>query len=550
MRTAHPSPGTQLVLSDVTRRYDDHIVLDRVCLTVKPGERVGVIGDNGSGKSTLLRLIAGREQPDNGAVTVMAPGGIGYLAQTLDLPGDATVGDAIDLALADLRDLEVRMRRAEAGLGEATPAGLAAYGELVARFEARGGYAADTRVEIALHGLGQPGLDRDRPIGTLSGGQRSRLALAATLAAAPELLLLDEPTNDLDDEAVAWLEDHLRGYRGTVVAVTHDRVFLDRVTSAILEVDHDSRTVRRYGNGYGGFLATKAAARARWAHEHEAWRADVARQAALAESNIGRLTAIPRKAPAAFSGAGAFRARSRAHGAMSRIRNARERLQRLTGDPVPPPPRPLRFTARPATGEAVPAGPLAELTGVRVDGRLHVESLRIQPGERLLVTGPNGAGKSTLMQVLAGELTPSAGSLRRPARVGHLRQQDLAGYGGRTVLGAFAAGRPGSPERHAEELLALGLFRAADLGRPVGALSVGQRRRIELARLVSDPADLLLLDEPTNHLSPVLVEDLEQALSHYEGALVIVTHDRRMRAAFTGSRLELRSGTMAGARAA
>ncbi|MET8339127.1 TlrC/CarA/OleB/SrmB family ABC-F type ribosomal protection protein [Streptosporangium canum] len=550
MRTAHPSPGTQLVLSDVTRRYDDHIVLDRVCLTVKPGERVGVIGDNGSGKSTLLRLIAGREQPDNGAVTVMAPGGIGYLAQTLDLPGDATVGDAIDLALADLRDLEVRMRRAETGLGEATPAGLAAYGELVARFEARGGYEADTRVEIALHGLGQPGLDRDRPIGTLSGGQRSRLALAATLAAAPELLLLDEPTNDLDDEAVAWLEDHLRGYRGTVVAVTHDRVFLDRVTSAILEVDHDSRTVRRYGNGYGGFLAAKAAARARWAHEHEAWRADVARQAALAESNIGRLAAIPRKAPAAFSGAGAFRARSRAHGAMSRIRNARERLQRLTGDPVPPPPRPLRFTARPATGEAVPAGPLAELTGVRVDGRLHVESLRIQPGERLLVTGPNGAGKSTLMQVLAGELTPSAGSLRRPARVGHLRQQDLAGYGGRTVLGAFAAGRPESPERHAEELLALGLFRAADLGRPVGALSVGQRRRIELARLVSDPADLLLLDEPTNHLSPALVEDLEQALSHYEGALVIVTHDRRMRAGFTGSRLELRSGTTAGARAA
>ncbi|OUC91725.1 ATP-binding cassette domain-containing protein, partial [Streptosporangium minutum] len=199
---------------------------------------------------------------------------------------------------------------------------------------------------------------------------------------------------------------------------------------------------------------------------------------------------------------------------------------------------------------AVPVGPLAELTGVRVDGRLHVESLRIQPGERLLVTGPNGAGKSTLMQVLAGELAPSAGSLRRPARVGHLRQQDLAGYGGRTVLEAFAAGRPGSPERHAEELLELGLFRAADLGRPVGALSVGQRRRIELARLVSDPADLLLLDEPTNHLSPALVEDLEQALGRYEGALVIVTHDRRMRAAFTGSRLELRSGTMAGARAA
>ncbi|MGV9776547.1 ATP-binding cassette domain-containing protein, partial [Streptosporangium sp. NPDC003464] len=349
MHTAHPSPDTQLVLSEVTKRYDDHVVLDRVSFTVKPGERVGVIGDNGSGKSTLLRLIAGRERPDNGAVTVTAPGGIGYLAQTLGLPGDATVGDAVDLALADLRDLEARIHRAESGLGGAAPAELDAYAELVARFEARGGYQADTRVEIALHGLGQPGLDRDRPLGTLSGGQRSRLALAATLAGAPELLLLDEPTNDLDDEAVAWLEEHLRGYRGTVVAITHDRVFLDRVTSAILEVDHDRRAVHRYGNGYAGFLAAKAAARARWAREHEAWRADVDRHAALAASNTRRLAAIPRKAPSAFSGAGAFRARSRAHGAMSRIRNARERLQKLTGDPVPPPPVPLRFTARIAT---------------------------------------------------------------------------------------------------------------------------------------------------------------------------------------------------------
>lgn len=338
MRIGHPSSGTQLALTGVTKRYDDRIVLNEVSLTVKPGEKVGVIGDNGSGKSTLLRLLAGRSRPDNGSVTVAAPGGVGYLAQTLDLPDTALVGDAVDLALADLRDLERRMRQAELGLGDATPAELALYAELVARFEAREGYQADTRVEIMLNALDLPGLDRSRLLGTLSGGQRSRLALATTLAAAPEVLLLDEPTNDLDDQAVAWLENHLRHHRGTLIAVTHDRLFLERVTSTIVEVDHDLRTVRRYGNGYTGFLEAKAAATARWAREHQEWHAEVTRQEELADSHAQRLAVIPRKAPAAFSGAGAFRARSRTHGAMSRIRSTRARLKRLHLNRVPPAP--------------------------------------------------------------------------------------------------------------------------------------------------------------------------------------------------------------------
>ncbi|MFD1325632.1 TlrC/CarA/OleB/SrmB family ABC-F type ribosomal protection protein [Micromonospora sonneratiae] len=532
-------PDAQLALSEVTKRYDDDVLLDRISLTIRPGDKVGVIGDNGSGKSTLLRLLAGRERPDNGSVTVVAPGGVGYLAQTLDLPDSAVVGDAIDLALADIRSLEQQIRQAEAGLANATPTDLAEYARLVAEFEARDGYLADARVEIALHGLGQPGLDRDRPLGTLSGGQRSRLALAATLAAAPELLLLDEPTNDLDDAAIAWLEDHLRRHRGTVVAVTHDRVFLDRVTTTILEVDHDLRTVHRYGNGYAGYLGAKAAARARWIREYDQWRADVTRQTDRAESNVVRLDAIPRKLPRGFSGAGAFRARSRAHGAMGRIRNAQERLQRLTADPVPPPPQPLQFTAHLTGGRSDTDGPVAELTDVRITGRLDVPSLRIEPGQRLLVTGPNGAGKTTLLRVLAGDLIPDAGTVRRPERIGWLRQGVGSGADRRTLLAAFAAARSGSPDEYADMLLGLGLFRAADLGRQVRTLSVGQQRRLELARLVCERTDLLLLDEPTNHLSPALVEELEQALATYSGALVIVTHDRRLRSAFTGPRLEV-----------
>ncbi|RJL22543.1 TlrC/CarA/OleB/SrmB family ABC-F type ribosomal protection protein [Bailinhaonella thermotolerans] len=537
-RAKHPSFASQLALFDVTKRYGDRLVLDRVSFSVRPGEKAGVIGDNGSGKSTLLRLLAGVERPDNGALVVEAPGGIGYLPQTLGLPGHATVQDAIDLALADLRDLEARMREAEAALGTAGEAGLAAYGELVDRYEARGGYEADTRVEIALHGLGQPGLDRDRPLGTLSGGQRSRLALAATLASAPELMLLDEPTNDLDDEAVAWLEDHLRRHRGTVIAITHDRVFLDRVTSSILEVDQ--RTVRRYGDGYAGYLAAKAAERARQAREHEEWRIEVARNRELVEANAVRLHAIPRKLPKAGMGVGQFRPRNRDHGAMGRIRQAKDRVRHLTENPVAPPPEPLRFSARVSAGE--PA--VVELSDVVVEGRLRVEALRVEPGSRVLVTGPNGAGKSTLLRVLAGELRPARGTVRRPARVGLLRQDDGHETTPRTLLGAFAAGRPGPPEEHAGELLSLGLFREPDLRVPVTALSAGQRRRLDLARLVTSETDLLLLDEPTNHLSPALVEELEQALASYEGTIVLVTHDRRLRAAFDGVRVHLAEGRL------
>ncbi|MBM7169835.1 ABC-F family ATP-binding cassette domain-containing protein [Streptomyces sp. G44] len=528
-RTPALTPS-QLTLAHVTKRYDDHVVLDRVSLTVRPGERAGVIGDNGSGKSTLLRLIAGRETPDNGTVTVGAPGGTGHLAQTIDLPDTATVGDAIDLALAELRSLERWIRAAEAELEGADAAAYDRYAALVAAFEARGGHDADRRVEVTLRHLGERApLDRARPLGTLSGGRRSRLALAGTLASDPELLLLDEPTNDLDDEAVRWLEDRLRAHRGTVVAVTHDRAFLDRVTTTILEVDGDARTVRRYGDGYAGYLTAKAAERARHEREYETWRAEVARHSALAESNIGLLAAIPRKAPSAFSGAGAFRARSRAHGAMGRIRNARERLQRLTEHPVPPPPRPLRLTAG-LQGEAAGA---AELTDVRVAGRLSIEgTLRIGAGERVLVTGPNGAGKTTLLALLAGELAPDSGHVRRPERVGFLRQDNSLWQERRSALSLFG-------EERREELLGLGLFREEDITRPVRELSVGQRRRLELAGLVSRPLDLLLLDEPTNHMSPALVEDLEAALAHFRGTLVIVSHDRRLRSRFHGRRLPL-----------
>jgi macrolide transport system ATP-binding/permease protein len=537
---------SQLSLRDVTRRYDDHVVLDRVSLTVRPGEKVGVVGDNGAGKSTLLRLLAGVEPADDGELAVVAPGGVGYLPQTLDVPPGATVQDAVDAALGELRALEHRIRSAEQRLaqasGDALEAALAAYSGLVEAYEARAGADAELRVDIALHAVGLPGLDRGRRLESMSGGERSRLGLAATLASNPELLLLDEPTNDLDDQALEWLEEHLRQHRGTVVAVTHDRVFLDHLTTVVVEVG-DGR-VQRHGNGYAGYLTAKAAERRRHLLAYDTWRAELSRHEQLLANNAARLEAVPRKVDKPGFGHGAFRARGRDHGAMSRIRNAKERVERLEENPVAPPPEPMRFApqlVRGTSGE----GAAVVLDDVRVHGRLGPLELSVAPGERLLVTGPNGAGKTTLMRLVAGELQPDGGSVRVAGSVGHLRQEQAPWPPRTSMLRAFAGGRAGSPREHADRLLSVGLFTPEQLRLRVGQLSHGQRRRLELAQLVTEPVDVLLLDEPTNHLSPALVEELEQALDSYTGTVILVSHDRRLRSRFTGSVLELDAGRVA-----
>ncbi|MGY4906756.1 ribosomal protection-like ABC-F family protein [Streptomyces sp. 900116325] len=533
----------QLTLKDVSKAYGDRTVLDQVSLTVRSGDRVGVIGENGSGKSTLLRLMAGAEKPDTGDVSVRFHAGIGHLSQTLALGAAHTVQDTVDAALAEVRELERRIRAAETALATSeTPseAELAAYGDLLTAYEERDGYRADARADAALHGLGIGHLTRDRSLGTLSGGEQSRLALACVLASAPELLLLDEPTNHLDLPATNWLENHLRAHRGTLVVVTHDRAFLERTTTVILEVDRDLRSVARYGDGWDGYRSAKAAARRRWAQDHQAWLDELTRTQELVDAT-GRRLAGTGKDP--HEGWGKHR-RSHEAKLSGQVRAARTRLDELRRSPVPAPPRPLRFTAEltVAADGGPHQEPLAELDSIVVGDRLDLPAWRVTVGQRLVVTGPNGAGKTTLLRVLAGDLRPDRGTVRRRARIGYLPQELPARPTRRTLLATFAAGRPGHPETWAEHLLALGLFRPEDLTVPVAALSVGQQRRLAIARLVTRPADLLVLDEPTNHIALDLVEELEAALAQYTGAVVVVSHDRSFRSRFTGDRLELRAG--------
>ncbi len=536
---------TQITVSDVTKSFDGRLVLDAVTCTFAVGERTGVVGENGSGKTTLLRLLAGRDRPDQGEVVVHAEGGVGYLAQDGHLPPGATVQEIVDRALGDLRAIEGRMRALEAAMAAGDESGMSEYGELATVFELRGGYEADARVERALHGLGLGRLDRDRAVGGLSGGEQVRLRLAALLAASPEVLLLDEPTNHLDEHALRWLEDHLRGRRGTTVAVSHDRDFLERVATTLVEVDADRHGVVRYGNGYAGYLAEKAAARQRWAQAHQRWQADVDRYREAAATTARRV------APGRAIKDGNKMAYDRAAGRVqqslaSRVRQAEERLRRLLASPVPPPPEPLRFA--PVLRSGSPRGVMLQAEDVAVTGRLAPVGLQVSAGERLLVTGPNGGGKSTLLRVLAGDLAPSEGRVVRRGRIGHLPQEPRVGRPGDTLLAAFARGGAGQPDEHADRLLSMGLFDPEQFSVPVGRLSTGQRQRLALARLLSRPWDVLLLDEPTNHLSPALVEELEAALLGYDGTLVVVSHDRRLRRRWQGARMTLEPASLAAVR--
>ncbi len=520
-----------LHLSGVSHGYGDRELLNAVDLAIHHGEHVAIVGENGAGKSTMLRLLAGVEKPDDGTAGLSGNPGyrVGYLAQTHGFSESLTVGDAIDASLASLRSLEARIAELESGLADADSEDLELYGSLQTEYQLREGYAAESRVEAALDKLGLGGLDRRRTLGSLSGGEQERVALACLLADPAEALLLDEPTNHLDANGTAWLESRLAAHRGTVVVVSHDRVLLRKVATTIIEVDADRRSVNRYGNGYEGYLREKAAERARWIQEYDQWLDAMAAerlQAATVADGMG----YGRKRDNDKMAFG-FKAGTWQSAAASKVRNAQERLRRLEDNPVDRPPVPLKLAApsRVAAVAEVASEAAVEASGVSVPGRLQSTDLRVDTGQKVLITGPNGAGKSTLLSILAGTLEPVTGTVTLNGKVGYLQQElEVPARPGLRLLPAFAAGLGGNIDAHAEGLLRLGLFRPAEFHVPVGGLSAGQQRRLALARLLLGGYDTMIVDEPTNHLAPVLVEQLEAALASFEGTVVIVSHDRAL----------------------
>ncbi|HEY0118237.1 MAG TPA: ABC-F family ATP-binding cassette domain-containing protein [Cellulomonas sp.] len=522
----------QLVAEGVTFGYPGRVVLEGLDLVVPAGTRLGLVGENGAGKTTLLRVLAGELTPHQGQVR--RHGTLAVVEQELDAPEGATVGDVVERSLAAARAASDELEAAIGAFDHETgdTGWLAA---AVARYERVAAWDAQRRADEALTRFGAP-RDLARELVTLSVGERYRVRLAARLAERADLLLLDEPTNHLDDAGVDYLTAQLRDWPGALVVVTHDRQLLDDVMTGILDLDPamDGRPALYGATRYADYRFARDQMLRRWRARYRMERKRAAELAQRLDESYEGLSDAWRPP----KGSQGHRRATRARSQVKTVDRLAQRLEEQSvAVPVPPPT--LVFPDLPATPRGYSGGPLIDVRAPRVAGRLDLPGRRLElpPCGRLLVTGPNGSGKSTLLAVLAGTLAPDRGTreLADGVRLGVLAQEKDDAPAG-SSFDAYA--------RHALRLLdagaldpdelvpvaALGLLSEDDLERPLGELSVGQRRRFDLARTLLHAPHVLILDEPTNHLSVALVDELTAALRSTSAAVVVATHDRRMRA--------------------
>ena len=550
-------------VESLSHSYGDRPVLSDLSFVVGRTERLGLIGENGAGKSTLLRLIAGAERADSGVIG--RPARTGLLWQEVGFAPDATLGELIEASLSEVRAIERELESAALGLSAAgvsirEPAarystteteratnGTERYAAALDAAERADVWSVDARRDELLAGLGVAGIPLSRRLREVSGGQRSRFALAALLLSRPEALLLDEPTNHLDDAAAAFLREQLIRWPGPVLFASHDRAFLDEVATSLIDIDPSRSGPTRFGRGgrgpYTEYLAAKAAERARWEAQY-ADEQDELKRLKLAVDVTTR-TIAPGRAPRdndkfLYD----FKAGKQQKAITRRVRNAEGRLDELRENQVRKPQAQLTFAGIPSGSHALATagddGLLLQLADARVDGRLALRSLQVHPTSQLLVTGQNGAGKSTLLGVLAGVIVLDAGRLqrRRGLRVG-LLEQDIRWPDATRTPRAIYESTLGERRSESVPLASLGLVAPRDLDRPTGSLSIGQQRRLALALIIAKPPHVFLLDEPTNHLSLALATELEDALGSYPGAVIVASHDRWLRRRWQGQGLAL-----------
>jgi macrolide transport system ATP-binding/permease protein len=540
--TLSRTASAQLRIDGVSRSFGDRRVLTDVSLVVGPEARVGLIGENGSGKSTLLRIVAGLDEADAG--TVEAPARTELLRQELPYPPEETVGRVLDDALQQATSAVAAVESASADVARGRSGAEARLADALEAADASDAWSAAARRGEVVAGLGLDAIGADRTIGSLSGGQRSRVATAALLLARPTALLLDEPTNHLDDSGVAFLERTLAAWPGPVLLASHDRAFLDAVATRVVDLDpapmpfadvvlgDDAGSgygLRSSRGGYTAYLDQRRLERERWQRRFEAEQDELnglRHQVAVTARQTNRKDTPRTEARASAK----FYSDKDAKVTSRLVRNARVRLETLEREQVRKPPAELRFGGLAAPTRSAPEGALALLADAAVAGRLRPVTLAVDPGAKLLVTGPNGAGKSTLLALLHGVLQPTSGGVQRAARLrtALLAQDVVFAEPAASVRDTYRAA-VGERRAEAVPLSALGLVAGRDIDRPVGALSVGQQRRLALAVAVADPPDLLLLDEPTNHLSLALADELEEALGTHPGAVVLASHDRWLR---------------------
>jgi ATP-binding cassette ChvD family protein len=489
----------------VRKAHGDKVILDAVTLAFLPGAKIGVVGPNGMGKSTLLRMMAGVEQPSNGEARLMPGFTVGLLAQEPELDESLTVLGNVEKGVADVKALlEQYNLVAEKMATDYSDELLAEMGKLQEQLDHRDAWDLDSQVEQAMDALRCPPPDAE--VGLLSGGERRRVALCALLLAQPDLLLLDEPTNHLDAESVLWLEQHLEKYAGTVVAVTHDRYFLDNVAQWILELDRGH--AYPYEGNYSTYLETKAS-RLKIEGQKDAKRRK------LLEDELEWVRSNPRARQAKS------RARLQRYDEMAAEADARRKVD-FEEIQIPPGPRLGRQVVE---TEGLTKG---------FDDRVLIEDLSfsLPQGGIVGIIGPNGVGKTTLMKMIIGDEQPDSGTITvgNTVQISYVDQNRSRIDPDKNVWQVISDGetsiRVGKTEIPSRAYVAAFGFKGSDQQKPAGVLSGGERNRVNLALTLKQGGNLLLLDEPTNDLDVETLSSLENALLDFPGCAVITSHDR------------------------
>ena len=503
-------------------------VLDGLTFQVDQGERVGLLGRNGAGKTTLFKILTGELDYDEGTVVVGQGRRVGLISQIPVYPAGYTVEDVLRSAFARLESLAEEMRALEARMaaGESDPAILKRYGTLSERFEAFGGYDTDVAVNKIANGLSIPESQRSQLFDSLSGGEKTRVNLGRLILEDTDILLLDEPTNHLDLHATEWLEEYIRGFRGTVVTISHDRYFLDRTVTRVIEIQDGKAEF--YSGNYSFYAVEKERRYQERMKQYEKEQAKIQQLEKAAEQL--RVWAFM----------GMDKTYRRAISMEKRI----ERM-RTTAKPTKARKMDARFSSAEFHGD--------EVLGIRNVSKSYGDkhlfegiSLKVEGGERIALIGDNGTGKSTLIKMIVGELYPDDGRIKTGPQVkeAYLPQIVRFDHPDWNLVENMMAAKRGLSAQSARNRLAAYDFRGEDVFKPVSVLSGGEQSRLRLCMLMDDEINFLILDEPTNHLDIDSREWIEEAVEAYDGTLLFVSHDRYFINRFATRIWELADGTI------
>lgn len=501
-----------LQANDVARRFNGQTFFEHISMQVKDKARIGLVGRNGAGKSTLLKMLIGQEAPDAGEVSLKKGTKLAYLAQNSGLDSDLSVYNEMLTAFAPVIALEDKMRKMETEMatmvdyeGEHYQKLLAEYDQAQHDFDEQNGYGYDAAIRGVLHGFGFDDAFYDRKINTLSGGQRTRLAIAKQLLETPDLLILDEPTNHLDMETLAWLEQYLQNYTGALVIVSHDRYFLDRVVNEIYDM-HSGQLDHYHGN-YSQFMALKAQKVLAEGKAYQKQQAEISKLEDFVAKNIVRASTT------------------------KRAQSRRKQLERM--EKIEPPKNEsgvahITFQAAQESGSEVLQVTDVELGYDQTKPLAKNVNLQVMKQHAVALVGPNGIGKSTLIKTLLGQIPAIAGSIKLGSNVevGYYDQEQAVLDPSKTVLDTVWDEHPTMPERDIRTILGSFMFSGETVDKKVKALSGGEKARLLLTKLSLEKANFLILDEPTNHLDIDSREVLETALNEYNGTIFFVSHDR------------------------